>query len=78
MKARPTMTTPSPFDHIDEKTAAVKVAVGGGGALIYGLTLNEWVAVATILYMVLQIGLLVPKYYAIVERAYTKWRSKTQ
>ena len=49
--------------HDDAKTAAVKMSVGAGGALLSGLTLNEWVAVATLIYVVMQIGLLVPKYW---------------
>jgi len=32
----------------------------------YGLTLNEWVAVATLLYLAMQIGLLVPKYWRLM------------
>lgn len=47
----------------DLKLAAVKTA---GGALIYGLTLNEWVAVLTGIYFAMQIGLLVPKYWRLL------------
>jgi hypothetical protein len=50
------------MDH-EDKIAALKVSVGAGSAAIYGLTLNEWVAIFTIAYLVLQIGLLLPKYY---------------
>lgn len=73
MKARMIMSP----DHIDEKVAAVKLVAAGGITLICGLTLNEWVAIATIFYMVLQIGLLMPKYYAIIYGIVSKWRSKT-
>lgn len=68
------MKTPSPeiLDQVDEKVAAVKAAVGGGGVVVYSLTLNEWVAVATIAYMILQIGLLVPKYYMLIRN----WRKR--
>jgi len=69
--------SPHIMDNADEKIAAVKIAIGGGGALIYGYTLNEWVAVITIVYMVLQIILLLPKYYEIMHRTYRRWRSKT-
>lgn len=58
--------------NVDEKAAAVKMAVGGGGALFYGITLNEWVAILTILYMILQIGLLLPKYYAMAQRWWSR------
>lgn len=55
-------------DVINENVAAAKIA--GGTILVgaYGLTLSDWVAIATILYMVLQIGLLLPKYWALVAR----------
>lgn len=33
-----------------------------GGTAIAGLTLNEWVAVATLIYVVLQIGFLIWKW----------------
>lgn len=58
---------------MDELTAAhTKIGVGAGLAAATGLTLNEWVAVVTILYFVLQIGLLVPKYWG----AFHTWRVK--
>ena len=49
----------------DSKIAAVKMGVGAGGAIISGLTLHEWVAVATLTYLVMQIGLLLPKYWCL-------------
>ena len=39
------------------------IAVIGGTATI--LTLNEWVAVATLIYVIAQIGLLIPRYIKI-------------
>lgn len=59
------------LDH-EEKIAAVKVSVGAGGVAAYNLTLNEWVALVTIAYLVLQIGLLLPKYWQILK----EYRSK--
>lgn len=50
----------------DDKAAAIKMGIGAGGALFYGLTLNEWVALATLVYLALQIGLLLPKYWRLV------------
>lgn len=35
-------------------------------AKVFGLTLSDWIAVLTIVYLVLQIGLLLPKYRGIV------------
>lgn len=62
----------------DEITAAVKASPAIGGAawvttgppagLIAGLTLNDWVALITILYVTLQVGLLLPKYWAMLRR----------
>lgn len=40
----------------EAKGAAIKTA---GGAAMYGLTLNEWVAVVTFIYFVLQIAFLI-------------------
>ena len=54
---------------IDTKTEALRI--GGGGALItiWGLTLNEWVASLTIIYMIIQIILLAPKAIELIRRA---------
>ncbi|MGS1010138.1 hypothetical protein [Achromobacter anxifer] len=52
----------------EDQTAIVKMGIGTGGAVFYGLTLNEWVAVATLLYLALQIGLLMPKYWRLMAR----------
>jgi hypothetical protein len=35
-------------------------------AAIYGLTLQDWVAIVTIVYVLLQAGLLVPKYWRMM------------
>lgn len=50
----------------DEKIAAAKMGVGAAGVAIFGFTLNEWVAICTIIYFILQIGLLLPKYWALM------------
>lgn len=72
------MVNPQPFtDNADEKIAGVKIAIGGGGVLLYGLTLENWVAVLTIAYMILQIGLLMPKYCVMVARTYHRWFPKS-
>ncbi|QDQ26696.1 hypothetical protein FNU76_10155 [Chitinimonas arctica] len=42
--------------------AVVKATPAVGGWVLSGLTLNDWVAVATLLYLALQIVLLVPRY----------------
>lgn len=40
----------------------LKAVPAVGGAVAYNLTLNEWVAVATLLYILLQIGYLMWKW----------------
>ena len=40
------------------------------GQLLW-LTLNEWVAMATLFYVALQIGLLLPKYWRLVRGWWT-------
>jgi hypothetical protein len=39
---------------------------------IMGLTLSDWIALLTILYLMLQIGLLVPKYWTGVPKLWSR------
>ena len=59
------------IDH-EDKIAAAKISVAAGGAAASALTLNEWVAIITILYLVLQIGLLMPKYVQMIRDYFKK------
>ncbi len=59
----------------EDQVAAAKMAIGAGGAAAYGLTLNEWVAIFTIMYLILQIGLLLPKYVQIARDYFRKDRA---
>jgi len=52
----------------EEKLAIAKTVPAVIGATIYGLTLQEWVAVATLIYIALQVGLLLPKYWRMFRR----------
>ena len=45
----------------DEQLALAKTVPAIAGATIYGLTLQDWVAIATLVYVALQVGLLMPK-----------------
>lgn len=63
-------------DHISTGTALAKMAPALGGAAYAGLTLNEWAALATLIYVLLQIGLLLPKYWAWARRRF--WPSGEQ
>lgn len=56
----------------EEKLAIAKTAPAIAGAMIYGLTLQDWVAIVTILYVILQVGLLLPKYW----RLFRDWRNR--
>jgi hypothetical protein len=49
----------------EEKIALAKTAPAILGATLYGLTLQDWVAIATLVYVALQVGLLMPKYWKL-------------
>ena len=51
---------------------AAKATPAVAGTLYSALTLNEWVALATLVYVILQAGLLIPKYIDM----FKKWRGK--
>lgn len=57
----------------DENTplAFFRMAIASLGAWIANLTLNQVITVVTLLYVVLQIGLLIIKYYGL----YKRWRA---
>lgn len=62
------------MDH-DEKASALVKMGGAASAASYSLTdlpLNELVALVTLIYVALQIGLLIPKYWQMVG----EWRKK--
>lgn len=59
----------------EDQVAALKITTVAGGAAASALSLNDWVAILTILYLVFQIGLLLPKYVQIA-RDWLKNRSK--
>jgi len=50
-------------------TAAAKAAlpVGVSGSLIFGYPVSEVVQFITLIFLILQIGLLVPKYWALLK-----------
>lgn len=60
------------------KDHAAEVKIGGGVVLtgLSALTLNEWLIIVSIIYFVLQIGLLIPKYHALVCAWMNKRRDK--
>lgn len=48
------------------KIEAVRIGTSASALIIYGLSLNEWVAVGTLIYMGLQILVLLPKAFTIL------------
>lgn len=58
----------------DEAIAAAKITPAGLGALWAGFTLNEWVAIATLIYVLAQTGLLVPKWCAMLRTLFARTR----
>ena len=50
----------------DLTIAAAKATppVAVSGAMLFGMTPTEWVTALTVLYLLLQIGLLLPKYWS--------------
>ncbi len=66
----PSVTKDTVTLHVDPTVVVAKTTVAGGGAVASYLTLNEWVAIATLAFILLQTGLLVPKYWQL----YKMWR----
>lgn len=60
----------------EEFTAAAKMTPAGIGAVWAGLTLNEWVAVVTILYVLAQTGLLIPRWCAMLGAFFARLRAR--
>ncbi len=58
----------------DQRIAAAKTGAVGLAARA-GMTLNDMVAVLTIIFIALQIGLLIPKYWRMIAEAWQRWRS---
>ena len=67
------MKTP---DNVNDTITTAAAKMTGGAALVgaYGLTLNEWVAALTILYMLLQIILLLPRYVNLISGIIKRWK----
>lgn len=55
---------------VNAQTAAAKIGVAATGATYSFLTLDKMVALATLIFVLLQIGLLVPKY----TQMYKAWK----
>ncbi|MCL2872431.1 MAG: hypothetical protein FWF41_05570 [Betaproteobacteria bacterium] len=62
----------------DKSSAMVKTTIVLAGTTIYGLTLEEWIGILTLLFLLLQIGILIPRYVEVIEKWLTalkaRWR----
>lgn len=53
-------------EHHNSVVESVRIGGAAVGVTLYGITLNEWVAMVTLIYLVIQIVILSPKAFAIV------------
>jgi hypothetical protein len=67
---------------VNTKVETARLGAAGVAVTIYGLTLNEWVAIATLVYLAVQILILAPKAFITVSEwgaclrgRWKKWRS---
>lgn len=53
-------------DEIDSKVEIARFSGAAAGITVWGVTLNEWVAIATLVYLAIQIFILLPKAIKLV------------
>lgn len=51
----------------DAKTATTHAVVTGASLIFYGLTLEQWVGVLTVVVLLMQAGLLLAKYWRLAK-----------
>lgn len=51
----------------DSKIEAARIGGAAVGLTAYGITLNEWVALVTLVYLIIQIFILMPKATVIIK-----------
>lgn len=62
-----------------DKFATARAAGGAAGLTLYGVTLNEWVAIFTIAYFAVQIIILTPALSKTLKgwhKGFKKWRAR--
>ena len=66
--------------HLVQETliAGAKIAPAVGGVAWYTHTLQEWVLIATLVYVIMQAGLLIPTYINIARNILKKRKDKKQ
>ena len=52
--------------NINEKVEAARISVAAMGVTVWGVTLNEWVAIVTLIYLLVQIVILTPKVFTTI------------
>lgn len=57
------------MSHVDGKTEIARIGISSAVITVAGISLNDWVAVATIVYLTVQTLILLPKAVAIVNNA---------
>ncbi len=57
---------------LDEKHDTLKLFISAILGTLSAITLNQWVLITTLLYGVMQIGLLIPRYIAL----FRGWRKR--
>jgi hypothetical protein len=57
---------------IDTKIETARIGIAAVGVTIWGITLNEWVAIATLIYLGIQIIILTPKAYVLLKSGIMK------
>ncbi|GEM_PF-2300136 len=65
---------------VDGRVEAARIGVGAGMLTVYGLTLNEWLAMITIVYFVVQFFIMMPKVFETIGnlRTWLQARKKPQ
>lgn len=63
------------LENVDPGIAAGKTVAVGAAAATSGMTGNELITLLTIIFIIAQIGLLVPKYWALAKELISRWRS---
>jgi hypothetical protein len=56
------------MQQVDMKIEGLRAGIGAAGVTVYGMTLNEWVAIVTLIYLTVQILILLPKVCTTVKR----------
>lgn len=60
---------------IEGVAAKVAPPVAYSGALILGYTPAEWITLLTMTYLIMSIGLLIPKYWEQIRNWYRAWKT---